>query len=47
MNIADTVVIEDAITIKMAPLSGQFLIKFDTWLDRHLLTTKTQPICFI
>ena len=40
MNIADTVVIEDAITIKMAPLSGQFLIKFDTWLDRHLLTDK-------
>lgn len=40
MNIADTVVIDDAITIKMAPLSGQFLIKFDTWLDRHLLTDK-------
>ena len=28
MNIADTVVIDDAITVKMAPLSGQFLIKF-------------------
>lgn len=40
MNIADTVVIDDAITVKLAPLSGQFLIKFDTWLDRHLLTDK-------
>lgn len=40
MSIADTVVIDDTITIKMAPLSGQFLIKFDTWLDRHLLTEK-------
>ncbi|WP_456088213.1 hypothetical protein [Parabacteroides sp.] len=40
MSIADTVIIDDAITIKMAPLSGQFLIKFDTWLDRHLLTDK-------
>ena len=38
MSIADTVVIDDAITVKMAPLSGQFLIKFDTWMDRHLLT---------
>ena len=40
MNIADTVVIDDTITVKMAPLSGQFLIKFDTWIDRHLLTDK-------
>lgn len=40
MSIADTVIIDDAITIKMAPLSGQFLIKFDTWFDRHLLTDK-------
>ena len=46
MSIADTVIIDDAITIRMAPLSGQFLIKFDTWLDRHLLTgTKMLPIC--
>ena len=40
MNIADTVVIDDTIIVKMAPLSGQFLIKFDTWIDRHLLTDK-------
>lgn len=40
MSIADTVIIDDAITIRMAPLSGQFLIKFDTWFDRHLLTDK-------
>lgn len=40
MNIADTVVIDDTIIVKMASLSGQFLIKFDTWIDRHLLTDK-------
>lgn len=40
MSVADTVIIDDAITLKMATLSGQFLIKFDTWLDRHLLTDK-------
>lgn len=40
MSMADTVMIDDAITLKMATLSGQFLIKFDTWLDRHLLTDK-------
>ena len=40
MNIADTVIIDDTISVKMAPLSGQFLIMFDTWLDRHLLTDK-------
>lgn len=40
MSIADIVVIADSIVIKMTPLSGQFLIKFDTWLDRHLLTDK-------
>ena len=39
MTTADTVII-DGISIKIAPLSGQFLIKFDTWLDRHLLTDK-------
>ena len=40
MNIADTVVIDDTIIVKMASLSGQFLIKFDTLIDRHLLTDK-------
>lgn len=40
MSMSDTVMIDDAITLKMATLSGQFLIKFDTWLDRHLLTDK-------
>lgn len=40
MKTADTVMIDESIKIKMAPLSGQLLIKFDTWLDRHLLTDK-------
>ncbi|MGL5636993.1 MAG: hypothetical protein ACRDD8_08315 [Bacteroidales bacterium] len=40
MAIADTVIIDDDFSIKIAPLSGQFLIKFDTWLDRHLVTKK-------
>ena len=38
MTIADTVTIDEEFSIKIAPLAGQFLIKFDTWLDRHLLT---------
>lgn len=40
MDIADTVVIGNSVKVKMAPLSGQFLIKLDTWLDRHLITDK-------
>lgn len=40
MAIADTVTIDDDFLIKIASLSGQFLIKFDTWLDRYLLTEK-------
>ena len=40
MTIADTVTIDEEFSIKIAPLAGQFLIKFDTWLDRHLLTEK-------
>lgn len=40
MSVADTIQIDNKFTIKMAPLSGQFLIKFDTWLDRHSLTNK-------
>lgn len=30
----------DEITFKIAPLYGQFLIKFDTWVDRHAKTDK-------
>lgn len=30
----------DEITFKIAPLYGQFLIKFDTWIDRHAKTDK-------
>lgn len=40
MAIADTVSIDDDFSIKLASLSGQFLIKFDTWIDRSLLTEK-------
>lgn len=30
----------DEITFKIAPLYGQFLIKFDAWIDRHAKTDK-------
>ena len=40
MSHADTISIDDLFEIKMAPLSGQFLIKLDTWMDRHLSTDK-------
>ncbi len=32
--------IDDEIIFKIAPLYGQFLIKFDTWIDRHAKTDK-------
>lgn len=32
--------VDDEITFKIAPLYGQFLIKFDTWIDRHAKTDK-------
>ena len=40
MRHADNVQVEDNYTFKIASLSGQFLIKLDTWQDRHLRTKK-------
>ena len=40
MKEAVTVTIDDVVKIKMAPLCGQFLIKLDTWNDRHAKTDK-------
>ena len=40
MNQADIVQVDDHFSFKVASLSGQFLIKYDTWLDRHSITSK-------
>ena len=40
MKEAVTVVIDDIVKVKMAPLCGQFLIKLDAWNDRHAETDK-------
>ena len=40
MRHADNVQVDDNYTFKIASLSGQFLIKLDTWQDRHLRTKK-------
>ena len=40
MNAAVPVNIDNKIKVKMAPLHGQFLIKLDTWNDRHCSTDK-------
>lgn len=40
MNQADIVQVDDRFSFKVASLSGQFLIKYDTWLDRHSITSK-------
>lgn len=40
MNSADKVVVDNAFSFRMASLSGQFLIKLDTWCDRHQTTRK-------
>ena len=40
MRYADNVQIEEYYTFRMASLSGQFLIKLDTWQDRHFRTKK-------
>ena len=40
MKEAATVIIGDAVKVKIAPLCGQFLIKLDTWNDRHQKTDK-------
>lgn len=41
--------INDEITFKIAPLYGQFLIKFDAWIDRHAKTDKdaVDMFCFL
>ncbi|MBR1464900.1 MAG: hypothetical protein IJ607_00900 [Bacteroidaceae bacterium] len=40
MKEAVTVTIDDLVEVKMAPLCGQFLIKLDSWNDRHSATDK-------
>lgn len=40
MNEAVDVNVNDTVKVKMAPLCGQFLIKFDAWNDRNALTDK-------
>lgn len=40
MGRADTVFVDDDFHFKIAPLSGQWLIKLETWYDRHLRTGK-------
>lgn len=40
MKVADTVVLDNGVSFQIASLSGQFLIKLDTWIDRHLKTVK-------
>lgn len=43
------ITIDGGITFKIAPLYGQFLIKFDTWIDRHAKTDKdaVDMFCFL
>ena len=40
MNHADKVTIEGMFSFRLASLSGQFLLKLDTWNDRHFSTRK-------
>lgn len=40
MRIADKVCVDNLFSFRVAPLSGQFLIKLDTWQDRHISTKK-------
>ena len=40
MSHADTVIIDEDLKIMVAPLSGQWFLKYDAWRDRHLRTTK-------
>lgn len=40
MNHADRVTVEDDFSFRLASLSGQFLLKLDTWSDRHYNTRK-------
>lgn len=40
MNGADIITVDNRFSFRMASLSGQFIIKLDTWQDRHLKTKK-------
>ena len=40
MNHADKVTVEEDFSFRLASLSGQFLLKLDTWSDRHFNTRK-------
>jgi predicted nucleotidyltransferase len=40
MNNADKVMVDNKSGFRLASLAGQFLIKLDTWYDRHLTTHK-------
>lgn len=40
MNHADKVTVDEAFSFRLASLSGQFLLKLDTWSDRHYNTRK-------
>ena len=40
MQAADKVIVDSKFSFRIASLSGQFLIKLDTWQDRHLKTKK-------
>lgn len=40
MNNADKVLVDNKFGFRLASLAGQFLIKLDTWYDRHLTTHK-------
>lgn len=40
MQAADKVTVDETFSFRIAPLSGQFLIKLDTWQDRRLKTKK-------
>lgn len=40
MQHADIVYVDNLFFFRLASLSGQFLIKLDTWFDRHSLTKK-------
>ena len=40
MKDADTIVVDENVRFCIASLSGQFLIKLDAWIDRHLKTDK-------
>ena len=40
MKDADTIIVDENVQFCIASLSGQFLIKLDAWIDRHLKTDK-------